>query len=377
MTVNNNVLIPQPLQIVVDDLGWFCGDDDRGSGGASRSGMPRRHGYKDYEAMHELGKAINQKIVCAFCLAEWDPDNRLKKYPQISKYGDNWDNVSHIDMEEAKRCAHVINESPYIDFALHGMGHGYYSEENIKHDTSDFYIITADNEKVMVNEEYIRGILDSFFGIMEYYGIQKDVTTMIPPTGVYRFKELSRILADFGIKYVSAGFWEMICDEGETLSDIAYENGIITLNRYRPEANNWRVHSVNYDTVPERVYCFGSHWPNWLHEDPDRNTEVIESAIRYFRRCAEQQGTVISRDMRFAVTQTMFWKYAVISENEKGETVIDITKVPRYENMNRVFYVNSQFPLTEAKGGKITEYDRKKDFITYEIEPEENVVILK
>ena len=65
-----DIMIPRPLQIVVDDLGWFCGDDDRESGGASRSGMPRRHNHKDYMAMNELGKALDQKIFCAFCLAE-------------------------------------------------------------------------------------------------------------------------------------------------------------------------------------------------------------------------------------------------------------------------------------------------------------------
>ena len=371
-----DIIIPQPLQIVVDDLGWFCGDDDRASGGASRSGMPRRHCYKDYQAMHELGKAIDQKIVCGFCLCEWDPDNRLKKFPQISKYGEKWDNASYIDMEEVKRCVEVINDSPYIDVALHGMGHGYYGGANTHYDTSDFYIVTAEKEKKMVDEEYIRGIIESFFGILEYHGIKKDVTAMIPPTGVYRYKELSRILADYGIKFVSAGFWEMINDEGEELSDIAEENGILTLNRYRPEANNWLVHSVDYAKVPERTYGFGSHWPNWLHLDPDRNMEVIKSAIKYFYRCAELQETVISRDMRFAVTQTMFWKHAVVTENEKGETVIDITNVPRYESMNKVFYVNSRFPIT-CEGGKISEYAGKKNFITYEIEPEDNLIILK
>ena len=56
----SDILIPQPLQIVIDDLGWFCGDDDRTNGGASRTGMPRRHCYKDYEAINELGKALDQ-----------------------------------------------------------------------------------------------------------------------------------------------------------------------------------------------------------------------------------------------------------------------------------------------------------------------------
>lgn len=375
----NDIMIPQALQIVVDDLGWFCGDDDRKCGGASRSGMPRRHGYKDYEAMHELGKALDQKILCGFCLAEWDPDNRLKKFPQISKYGENWDNASYLDIDEAKKCAKIINDSPYIDFTLHGMGHGYYGGENTHYDTSDFYIVKADGTKEMVDENYIRGIIEAFLSIKDYYGIEKEVTSMIPPTGVYRFNELSKILAEYGIKYVSAGFWEIIFDNlgnTEKPEDIAVENGIITLNRCRPEANNWLVHSIDYNTVAERVYCFGSHWPNWLHLDPDRNMEVIKSAIKYFYRCSELQGTIISRDMKFAVTQTMFWKYAKMSTNENGDTVIDVSNVPRLDSMNKVFYVNSRFPITNVEGASFSEYDRKKSFVTYEITPESNVIVL-
>jgi hypothetical protein len=136
------------------------------------------------------------------------------------------------------------------------------------------------------------------------------------------------------------------------------------------------VHSVDYSTVPRRVYCFGSHWPNWLHLDPDRNMEVIESAIKYFYRCSELQGTIISRDMRFAVTQTMFWKYAKISTNETRDTVIDISNVPRLDSMNKVFYINSRFPIINVEGASFTEYDRKKNFVTYEITPKSNVIIL-
>lgn len=372
-----DIVIPQALQIVVDDLGWFCGDDDRVNGGASRSGMPRRHCYKDYEAMHELGKALDQKIFCAFCLSEWDPDNRLKKFPTISKYGENWDNARFYDADEVKKCVDVINSSEYIDFALHGIGHGYYCEENLNKDSSDYYIIKRTEngkERVTTGETYVRGILDSFFELMEYHGIKKEVNSFVPPSGSYLYNDLSKILADYGIKYVSAPFRFIKNFEGERPEDIFFENGIITTERYN-DLIPWDGHSVDYRTLPVRYNTFGSHWPNWLHEDPDRNMEVIKSAIKYFYRCAEDPETVISRDIKFASTQTMFWKFAEISENEKGETVIDISNVPKHENANKVFYVNSRFPIT-CIGGKMTEYAGKKNFITYEIEPESDKIIL-
>ena len=371
----NDIIIPQPLQIVVDDLGWFCGDDDRENGGASRSGMPRRHCYKDYEAMNMLGEALDQKVFCAFCLGEWDPDNRLKKLHHISKYGDDWDNARFYDKEEVKKCVDVINNSPYIDFGLHGIGHGYYSEDNIKPDTSDYYIVKPGKVKEMVDEKYIRSILDSFFELMEYHGIKKEVTSFVPPSGAYRFFELSRLLAEYGIKYVSTPMRNAKCENMERPDAFLIENGIITTDREK-DLLAWDQHSADYTELPFKANTYGSHWPNWLHEDPDRNTFVIKSAIKYFYRCAEHPETIISRDMKFASTQTAFWKYAKVTENEKGETVIDISNVPRLESMNDVFYVNSRFPLTRAEGGKLTEYDRKKQFITHEIEPATDKIIL-
>ena len=56
-------LIPRPLQIVVDDVGWFNGKDDREDGGPSRTGMPRRHVAEDILAINRLGKALNMNIV--------------------------------------------------------------------------------------------------------------------------------------------------------------------------------------------------------------------------------------------------------------------------------------------------------------------------
>ena len=131
--------IPNPVQIILDELGWFCGSDDRPIGGASRTAMPRCHVAEDYEVVNYIGEQVGMKINCAFILGEWDPDNRLRAIPHLSRFGDKWDNASHLDMERAKRCAQVINNSPYIDFCLHGLNHGYYMDGVDNWDTSDYF----------------------------------------------------------------------------------------------------------------------------------------------------------------------------------------------------------------------------------------------
>ena len=80
--------------------------------------------------------------------------------------------------------------------------------------------------------------------------------------------------------------------------------------------------------------------------------------------------------MRFAVTQSFFKKYAKV-DYEDDTLVIDISEVPVHEDMNGVFYVNSTQPITEYSGCTVKEYDRKDDFITYEITPASTVIRIK
>ena len=56
-------IIPNALQIVIDDLGWFNGKDDRENHGPSCTAMPRNHVAEDYLAVNELGRALGTPVV--------------------------------------------------------------------------------------------------------------------------------------------------------------------------------------------------------------------------------------------------------------------------------------------------------------------------
>lgn len=360
----SKIVIPEALQIVIDDLGWFCGDDDRKRGGSSRTGMPRRHGHLDYACINELGRAIGQKIFCAFVLGEWDPDNRLRKIPHLSKHGEKWDNASYVNKTEMQKVVDVVNASEYIDLALHGVYHGYYMEGVDNHDTSDYYY-RKNKIMYMVEENEIRARLDEFFGLLEYYGINKSVTGMVPPSGAYRVDELSHILRDYGIKYTSTPF-RFLKDEKY---DYIYveDSGVIAIDR-PSDSLEWNKFNADYDSLPEKCGHYGAHWPNFLHIDPEKNMEIVNKAADYFKRCSENIGCIISKDMRFAVTQSLYYKYAEI-ENVDGVVSVNVEKVPEHNEINGVFYINSEQPIVNYSGCEIKEYCRKKGFITYEVKP--------
>lgn len=359
--------IPRPLHLVIDDLGWFCSTDDRKQGGPSRTGVTRRHCYKDYLAVNYLGEKLGMKISCAFVLGEWDDDNRLLSVKHLSKYGDAWDNASYFDKTEMEKCVDAINASPYIDFTVHGLLHGYYMEGTDNKDDSDYYY-KVNKEVIMVPEEEVRHRLDCFFELVKHHGIKKEINAFVPPTFTYRVDELSKILKDYGIKYVSTIFRSMKHNEPELSMVTIEKNGIVNVDRN----NNcipWNVYGCNTSDVPVDVSgIFGIHWPNVLHEDADKSLEVCDGIAAFFEKCSQNFGTILSKDIRFCASQLLFCRYAEIDEKD-GVTTVDISRVPRNENTDFEFYISSKEPLETWIGCDVFDYEKKDGFWTYKIRP--------
>ena len=102
--MKEQIRIPVALQLVVDDVGWHNGADERHLGRPSRSGLPRMHDPLDYEALNEIGRGLNMKILCSLVLGEWDKDNLLRGVPHVTYNEAGWDRASEIDMDYAVRC---------------------------------------------------------------------------------------------------------------------------------------------------------------------------------------------------------------------------------------------------------------------------------
>lgn len=62
----NDFCLPLPLQIVIDDVGWWSGKDDSANNGPFRSGINRNHVPADYTALAELGKQLNPKPLSSY-----------------------------------------------------------------------------------------------------------------------------------------------------------------------------------------------------------------------------------------------------------------------------------------------------------------------
>lgn len=358
-------LIPRPMQLVIDDMGWMNSEDDRKGGGPSRTAMPRRHVAEDIRAINRLGEAIGQKINCAFVIGEWDPDNRLRLVPHLSKYGDNWDNASYLDRAEMSRFVEAINDSPYIDIALHGLLHGYYMEGTDNHDASD-YCYFIDKKFYPVPEAEIRTRVEKFLEILDYYGINARVMSFVPPSFKYKLFGISKILSDYGIKYVSTIFRTM--EKEEEMPEIACVEGeVITVDR-NMNIYPWDACDCSYDDLPAIKGILGTHWPNFLHPDPKRNGEVIDRAIKYFRRSSEHYGVVIAPDMEFTAIQSIYCRFAEVRV-DGAKMTIDITATSKTPAAYKPFRISAKCDPVSVFGAKIRKIEEKTGFSTYELVP--------
>lgn len=378
-------IIPNALQIIIDDLGWFVGKDDREWGGPSRTAMPRNHVAEDYLAVNELGRALGMKINCAFVIGEWDPDNRLKKLPHFSKYGEDWDNAKYLDKEEMKRVAEAVNASEYIDLSIHGLMHGYYMDGTDNYDASDFcYKI---NGKIqMIPEKEVRDRLDAFFGLLDYHGINKKVTSYIPSTAYYCYDEISKIMKDYGIDYICQPYSHTDFKGEEIPFLVSMENGIILTDRRNypcdPEFNRvvdilpWDEWGSDFTALPKTSCVVGSHWPNYLHIDPKKSVELVPKNAEYFKSSAERWGAMMSRDLGFYSTQALYKRFAKAEETNGGFT-IDVSDVPKARGSLGKFYVSTKEPVKEYSGCALSLYETRADHLIYEVTPTSNVITLK
>ena len=102
-TENLKVFIPMPVQVVIDDVGWWSGEDGSKRQEPYRTGINRNHVPADYQAIADLGRKLGIRPQAAFILCEWDKENILRQVPTSTWMGDRWDNSKWVGpwLEEA------------------------------------------------------------------------------------------------------------------------------------------------------------------------------------------------------------------------------------------------------------------------------------
>ncbi len=279
MTTDMHLTIPMPLQIIVDDVGWWSGEDGSQYNQPYRTGIGRDHQPEDYLALAALGKELGMRILAGFVLCEWDKTNLLKKLPSATWMGGDWDNAG-IRSEDKERAAEIIrNERAAIEIGLHGIGHEFWVDGRMER--AEFH----NNDCEMRDSDEIRRHLDFFFQLMEQYHLAPPPSTFIPPALKHSFgngeEGFQKLLSEFGISSVTTRFDKARQFSRPLHPHITWESKVLLVDRGQA-ACAWN------DIACEPVFAFDRpfltlHWANILHQDPRKNLDIVRKWADFLR----------------------------------------------------------------------------------------------
>ncbi len=287
--------IPLPIQVVIDDVGWWSGKDGSKYQEPYRTGINRNHVPADYLAIVDLGIALGIQPQAATVLGEWDKENILRKVPHSTWMGDKWDNSQWVGpwLEEVSDIINSNKEN--YEITVHGLGHEWWVDG--KFTRAEW----ADNNGVMRPKEILEQHLDAYAEIMHQNNLGELPKSFVPNAfrhsfGVTKGNDISlaQLLAGRGFTYINTPFSSMFNSEAAQHHYFGVDSGIMTVDR-GADFLDWDVIDGKPDGMIIGSTC-GLHWPNMLHENPERNAEVVERWIELLAPYNDNEKTMLARN---------------------------------------------------------------------------------
>ncbi len=313
-----SVVIPMPVQVVIDDVGWWSGEDGSKWQEPYRTGINRNHVPADYQAIAELGKALGIRPQAAIVLGEWDKLNILRKVPHSTWMGKKWDNGKWVGpwLEEA---ADIINNNKdYFEITMHGLGHEWWTDG--KFTRAEW----ASNNGVMRPKEDVERHLDAFAEIMKQNSLGELPKSFVPTAfrhgfGITPGNEVSiaELLRQRGFTYINTPFVIMLNKEHVKHDIFGVDSGILTVDR-GIDLLDWYVIGTRPEGIIKGTTC-GMHWPNLLHEDPERNMEIVKGWVNLLAPYKDRLETMLAKNS--VVFQKQLVHYAYTKSKVEGQSI--------------------------------------------------------
>lgn len=306
-----------PIQIVIDDVGWWCGADDHVANGPYRTGIQRDHCPDDYKAIAYLGRELGVRPLAAMILAEWDTENILKEFPSATWMGERWDNSRWVGPWLGEAAEVINGNREHFELALHGVGHEYW--DNGRMSRAQWF----DGQGNMRPEGHVRRGIDYFARIMDQHDLGPFPETFVPTAFYHCFGipdgGFISILKQAGINFISTVFdnpgLQMPRHRPTEYDRIGFDDGIITVDRGE-DLFDWTIigQKPNPEALLQSPIC-GMHWPNILHEKPERNKEIVDSWIACLKQCDRQVDKILSPDYKSFCVQLLFHQMVSVTLN--------------------------------------------------------------
>ncbi|MDZ7604558.1 MAG: hypothetical protein U5K79_03000 [Cyclobacteriaceae bacterium] len=287
--------IPLPIQVVIDDVGWWSGKDGSLYQEPFRTGINRNHVIEDYKAIIDLGKTLGIKPQAAMVLGEWDKQNILRNVPHSTWMGEKWDNKKWVGPWLEETADLISANQQHFEITIHGLGHEWWT--NGKFTRAEW----ADDQGVMRPKEILVQHLDAYAEIMHQNKLGELPKSFVPNAfkhsfGITKGNEISmaELLASRGVTYINTPFDSMFNKSAVQHNFYGVDSGIMTIDR-GSDIFDWNVIGPSPEGTINGPTC-GLHWPNLLHENPERNSEIVEGWVRLLDRYNAQKETMLAKN---------------------------------------------------------------------------------
>ncbi len=357
------VVIPMPIQIVIDDVGWWSGKDGHENQEPFRTGIKRNHVPEDYEAIIHLGKALGIRPQAAMVMCEWDTKNILRELPNSTWMGKEWNNEKWVGPWLEKAADLINNNSNHIELTVHGIGHEYWTQG----------VFTraewADMQGVMRPPQQVKKHLEYFGKLLDQHGLGPMPRSFVPTAFRHGFgqtgdheQSLAAILKQYGIDYINTPF-RVMANAGDVQHGLfGIDSGVLTVDRGQ-DLLTWDTIATPPSGTLTGPTC-GMHWPNILHTDPDRNHEIVEAWIRFLEPYDRAFDTTLAPDSDLFRQQLLHHQLTGIRQSDdRIEFDFSRTDALDYIGERKRFFIKVLSPNTfhfKASGMRILEQKAKR-----------------
>lgn len=381
------VRIPVATVIEMDDVGWDEGADLRLYGKASRSGIPRRHAREDYEVLNLISERTGKRLAAALCLGDWDKDNILRGEVGITHNPYGWNRKDEIDIEAFTGYRDLL-DAGHIDFMVHGLLHGRYTEDGKMINENEFYEqrrLADGSVEYIFSDEDFRRRLSLFFKIYDSWGFKQKIRGFVVPCSLPDDEDIQRrmcrILREFGIIYWADNFKfpeTLRVMEGVACFKWSHNAGRIPWQAY--DADPEALSDLYSDGAKENSALFGSHWTNYLRFYPKNNKDSVSRWVKYYERQAEVFGGALASTLAEAVNQLFYHEFTEMTAFEGGITLdfaaVEKEKLECHKNELLISLKKGIVPKS-IEGGEISLFEEHREFNTYKIVHSENRVTVR
>ena len=324
-------VIPMPLQIVVDDLGWWCGRDGSAENEPFRTGILRNHCVEDYAAAVRLGKSLGMRPMFAMMLGEWDTHGRVEKLFHLPWLAPHFASL-HARRLPYEEVASLMRESTdSIEIGLHGILHEYWPDDG-KLSRAEWHDSDGRPRPLASWQER----LDLYWSLLEEYDFGQAPTSYVPTAYRHHFcregQNLAEILAGYGISTIYAEIEKMVRTREPSHRWFGFDHSCITVQRSN-DPFRWDAIAPEPSYIPPEPVC-GMHWPNLLHPDPERNFEVVDRWVSVLQEENLRLDRILSRNTDEFVEQLAHHETTKI-DSRGGKLSIDAAAYFRLPWMSR------------------------------------------